>query len=228
VAKEHRRTGAFRLPSGAGYDRPRERLARAGVGALSDAELLQILLGSGARGRTAAQIADALLAATGGLAGVIDRSVQEWLQLPGLGPAKATRLVATFELGRRALESTPRPAGPLATPEAALSWLRPQLLGRRDERVSALLLDGRRRPLEVVEVARGDPCRVALSPAAVFRPALRTGADAIVLAHNHPSGDPTPSARDRETTRTLQRAGALLGVTLEAHFVVAGNAVRRV
>lgn len=222
-----RATGASALAYGAAGERPRERLARLGPEALADAELLAIVLGSGARGHPVARFAEAVLADAGDLSRALDRSLQEWLRVPGLGPAKATRLMACVELGRRAIATPQAPSAPLPNPEAALAWLRPRLLGRREERVVVLLLDAQRRPLDIVEIARGDPCRVSLSVAAVYAPALRTGADAIVLAHNHPNGDPTPSARDRATTRSLARAGELLGVALEAHFVVAGDAVRR-
>lgn len=209
----------------ANFDLPRERLARLGAEALSDAELLAMVLGHGTHAGEAAQ---QLLRDAGGLASLMRCTLHELRGHKGMSDARAARLVAGYELSRRALLATPALPRPLPGPEAALAQLLPRLVGLQEERVYALLLDGRRRPIEAVEVARGDPCRVQLAAAAVFRPALLRRASAIVLAHNHPSGDPTPSPSDVKTTRALVAAGDLLGVALEAHFVVAGPHWRRV
>ena len=205
---------------------PRERLRERGTESLDDVELLALLLRTGARGRPAETLARELLGATGlhGLARAVPAELE---RQPGVGPAKAATLLAALELGRRLAQRTapagrrhPRPGGrvpPL-----------PRAPARRAARaLHLLLLDGRHRLLREVMASQGTLTASLVHPREVFRPALREGAAALVLVHNHPSGDPAPSREDREVTRRLVQAGALLGVPVLDHVVVAERGLRQ-
>ena len=200
-------------------DRPRERLLREGPAALADYELLAIVLGGGRRGETALELAMRLLQ-DGGLAGLRERGAAALRRLPGLGPARAAQVSAALELGRRSGERPPRLR--LDEPEQVYDYLR-RRLDPQVEELLALLLDGRLALLGEVRIARGGRGALGISPADVLRPAVQAGAAGVLLAHNHPSGDPRPSKADVETTRQLARAAQLLGVELVDHLVIGDN-----
>lgn len=216
-------TAAFAIstcPPSAGADRPRERLATHGPAALADAELVALLIRSGSRARSAVELAATLLDSARGLHGLALASVAELERLPGLGPAKAATVVAAIELGRRAAGRRLERGEPLRGPQDVYHHFAPRLRDESCERFLVVLLDGRHRVLGEVTVSQGTLTASLVHPREVFRPAIRQAAAAIVLVHNHPSGDPTPSAEDRSVTTRLQDAGELLGIRVVDHVIV--------
>lgn len=205
---------------GIGRDRPRERLESLGPEALSDAELVALLLRTGTRGRDALALARELLERHGGLQ-QLARAGAPGRGLPGLGPAKSAALRACVELGRRLAARRLGPGDALRSPADVHRHLHPHLRHVRQERFAVLLLDGRHRLIRQETVSQGTLTASLVHPREVFRPALREAAAALILVHNHPSGDPTPSPEDREVTRRLARAGELLGVRVLDHVIVA-------
>jgi DNA repair protein RadC len=202
-------------------DLPRERLALHGSEALSDAELLALLLRTGGGGVDVLTVAARLLSLRGGLQGVARSSARELAQVPGVGPAKAATVLAALELGRRLAGRRLRPGAALRGPEDVYRHYHPNLRHVHQERFFAVLLDGRHRVLGHEVVSQGTLTASLVHPREVFRPALRACAAALILVHNHPSGDPTPSAEDRDVTSRLARAGEILGVRVVDHVVVA-------
>jgi DNA repair protein RadC len=199
--------------------RRRERYLLDGPAGLGDAELLALLLETGAGGRSALAIAADLLDRAGGLHGLARRQPQEWLGIGGVGAARAVRVHAALELGRRALAGGP-PHDVVTDAADAYAVLAPSLDGLMDEELHALYLDRRNRPLARRRLTRGSDALTVVEPRQVFRIAVGVGAAAVILAHNHPSGDPTPSAQDREVTDRVARAGSVLGIPLLDHLVV--------
>lgn len=202
-------------------DGPRERLQRLGAEALRDAELLALLLRTGARGRPALALAEALLETRGGLEGLARASAGQLRAAGGMGPAKTATLLAALELGRRLAGRRLRVRDAVRGPEDVFRHLHARLRDATREEFRVLLLDGRHRLLGEESVSRGTLTASLVHPREVFRPALREAAASVILAHNHPSGDPTPSLEDREVTRRLGRAGRLLGIPVLDHVVVA-------
>jgi DNA repair protein RadC len=220
------RTETLRSRGSAGaplLERPRERLARHGTAALSAAELLALVLRTGGPGRTASALAQRLLERFGSLEGLLRAGDAELLQVAGLGPAKLASLRAALELGARLARSELSPGTRLARPDQAYRHLAPRLRPLRQELFLALLLDSRQRLIGEVEVSRGSLNQSLVHPREVFAPALRESAAAILVAHNHPSGDAEPSPEDHEVTRRLVRAGELLGVRVVDHLVIGGS-----
>lgn len=204
--------------------RPRERYRLLGPQDRSDAELIALAIGTGTRGRSALAIARALLDAhAGNLAALAEAPVPALQLVPGLGPARAVQLHAGLQAGIRAVRGELLQPGAVASPEAAVRWLGPPLQGLPHEELHALYLDRALHPLHRRRLSQGGVAGTPAEPAMVFAPALRCGASAVILAHNHPSGDPTPSGEDRRLTRRLHRAGRLLGVPLVDHLVIAGS-----
>jgi DNA repair protein RadC len=202
-------------------DGPRERLSRLGAGALAQDELLGLVLTGGAAGRApASEILRRL-----GLPRLARASPSELRELRGLGvgPARAAAICAAFELGRRVLQAEAPPGQILRSASAAYQFLKPRLAHLTTEVFVVLLLDVRLRVLCDVRVAEGTGWACAVQPRDALAPALREGAAAVIFAHNHPSGDPTPSAEDRDLTRRLIAASELLGVRAVDHLVVASS-----
>lgn len=198
-----------------------------GAAALGDAELLAILLGTGAEGESALAIAVSLLEQVGGLGGLQRFGPHGLAERRGVGPAKAARIAAALELGRR---STLEPAGTdvpvIHSFEAAAEWARPRLAHLDHEEVWLLALNARNALKSVRRIGQGGLHGCALLPQDVLGPALRDAASAIVVLHNHPSGDATPSDEDVVMTRSLKTACEVIGVRLLDHIVVArGGAV---
>jgi DNA repair protein RadC len=202
-------------------DRPRERLDAVGPEALSDAELTALLLRTGGRGADALAVASRLLERHGGILGLARASRRELSAAAGVGPAKQATLRAAFELGRRLAAGRLAPGTALRGPADVFRHFHPTLRDAAHERFLVVLLDGRHRLLRHELVSQGTLTASLVHPREVFRPALRESAAALVLVHNHPSGDPAPSAEDREVTARLVRAGELLGVPVIDHVVVA-------
>jgi DNA repair protein RadC len=202
-------------------DRPRERLENVGAEALSDAELLALLLRTGGSGEDAREVAARLLARCRGLAGLARTGARELAEIRGIGPAKSASLLAAIELSRRLATRRLTAGSAIRGPDDVYRHFHPVLRDAVHERFVVVLLDGRHRVLRHEVVSQGTLTASLVHPREVFRPALREGAAALVLVHNHPSGDPTPSREDREVTERLARAGELLGVRILDHVIVA-------
>jgi len=201
-------------------DRPREKLLRHGTASVGDNELVALVLGSGCQGIGALAAANELLKARGGLHGLARSTCGDLAQIPGVGLAKAARLVAAVELGRRTLAHAPAARVQLRTPRDAGTYLLPAFGSRPMEQFGVVLLDTKHRVLRTTILAVGTLNATVVEPRDVFREAMLGGAAAVVVFHNHPSGDPTPSPDDAALTRRLMAAGALIGIDLVDHIVL--------
>ena len=200
--------------------RPREKLLARGTGALSDAELLAILLRSGLRGKGVLQLAQELLDRFGGLAGLLHTDAQALRQIKGLGPAKRAEVVAVLELARRALMQPLQSQPVFDSPQAVRQYLQLQLGARPHEVFAVLFLDSQHRLIALEEMFRGTLSQTSVYPREVVMRSLSLNAAAVVLAHNHPSGSTQPSRADQTLTQTLKSALALVDVRVLDHFVV--------
>jgi len=200
-------------------DLPRERLARYGPDALSDLELLALVLGHGSRGRSAGDCARALL---GGetLRHLSTRSPQELSGVEGIGVVQAARLVAVFGLARRLMGERLRPGIAFASPRQIFDHYHGGLRDKKREMFLVVLLDARHRVMREEVVSEGSLTSSIVHPREVFMPAVRESAGAVVLVHNHPSGDPSPSDEDVAVTRRLVHASELLGIRVLDHVIV--------
>ena len=206
-------------------ERPRERLARLGAESLSEQELLACILGRGIAGESVLVTARRLLAAFGSLRGLAAASVEQLSAVHGIGPAKAAQLKAAVEVARR-ITPGPTEARPLVdSAEAAAELLRLHLLDKSKEHVVALLLDNRHRLIRLAPVAIGSLSASLVHPRELFKDAIAASAAAVIVAHNHPSGDPEPSEHDVALTRRLDEAGALLGIEVLDHLIIAAHGV---
>jgi len=212
----------FDLPP-PGREGPRERALVDGVAALGDAELLAILLGTGLVGRPVGLVAAALLDETSGLLGLLRLGPQALAAQPGIGLAKALRIGAALELGRRTLTRAPRPTLPLRHGKAVADHLRWSLASMLHEEMWVLSLDGRNQLRGTRRVARGGVHRLSVAPRDILAAAIADGASTFVLVHNHPSGDPTPSPDDITMTRITATAGELMGIPLVDHVILAAD-----
>lgn len=208
-------------------DRPRERMWRRGATSLGDEELLTLLLGTGIRAHPAMAVANELVRASGGVAALARASPRELAQVVGVGAARAARIVAAFELGRRAVELSGHRAS-MTRPEDVFACVRSRLSGLTQEVFLVVGVDIRNRLLDVVEVARGSLASVDVHPREVFRPLIRMAAAGGVVVHNHPSGDPTPSPEDIALTRRLREVGEVLGLPIIDHIVIGAADFRSV
>jgi DNA repair protein RadC len=200
--------------------RPRERLLRHGPDALSTAELVAVLLRTGSPTRSAMEVAVDLIGRHGGLAKLSTAGVRELRGADGVGEVKALHLLAAFELGRR-LGTLPARQRPLvAGPADAARVVMDRLRYAETERFLVLLLTTRHEVLDTVEVTRGGLASSPVHPREVFKPAVREGAAAVILVHNHPSGDPTPSRADVAITARLCRAAAVMGIPVLDHVII--------
>ncbi len=203
--------------------RPREKLLARGPGALSDAELLALLLRTGIRGKGVLQLAQELLEVkTGfdGMAGLLHASADDLKRIKGLGPAKRAELVAVLELARRALAQQLREREGFDSPGAVKHYLQLQLAARPHEVFAVLFLDAQNRLLSLEELFRGTLTQTSVYPREVVLRALHHRAGAVVLAHNHPSGSVEPSRADEALTHTLKAALALVDVRVLDHVIV--------
>jgi DNA repair protein RadC len=201
-------------------ERPRERLLLAGPQALSDGELLAVLLGTGTRELPVVELARALLDRWGSLTALLGSPPAELAQARGLGPARVARLVAALELGRRYLEAPTEPRCALAAPADAARFLKARLLDLPHEVFCCLFLDTRHRLIRYEELFRGTIDGATIYPREVVKRALQHNASAVILGHNHPSGVSEPSEADRSITLKLAKALALVEVRLLDHVVV--------
>ena len=206
------------------HERPREKLLARGPGSLSDAELLAIFLGSGTAGRDAVATARDLLATHGPLRALLDRSPKEMTQVKGIGDARACTLAAALELGHRHLASQLERGDALADPAAAGRYFAQRLRAQPREVFAALYLDARHRALGFEELFQGSINGAEVHPRVLVERVLARGASAVIIGHNHPSGNPEPSAADRAVTARLKQALALVDVRLLDHFVIGDGA----
>jgi DNA repair protein RadC len=202
-------------------DRPREKLARVGAGALGDNELVALVLGHGTSRANALALANALLARAGGVRGLARAGLAHMLGVPGVGAAHAARVLAALELGRRAVLQPHEPRARFSAPDDLARFLVPQFGWRPVEHFGALLLDGRNRLLRTAVVSIGTLDASVIHPRDIFREAALEVAAGVVLFHNHPSGDPTPSPEDVLITRRMVDAGVIMGIDVLDHLVVA-------
>ena len=203
------------------HDRPREKLERLGPAALGDNELVALVLGSGARGRDVLELANAVLEECGGLHGLTRAAAADLLRITGVGGARAAQVLAAVELGRRTLVRVHADRPRLNTPRQLASYLLPQHGSRPVEQFGIVMLDTKHRLLQIRLVSTGSLDSTVAHPREVFREAIAGRAAAIVLFHNHPSGDPRPSADDLALTARLAEAGQVVGIDVLDHLILA-------
>jgi DNA repair protein RadC len=203
------------------HDRPREKLERVGASGLGDNELLAIVLGHGAPRAGALELANAVLAAVGGLHGLARAPLDQLRAVPNIGGARAAQLVAAIEAGRRTLLRGRRERIQIASPRQIAELLIPQFGTKAVEHFGVMLLDTKHRIMRISIVSIGSLDASVAHPREVFREATMAGAAAIVLFHNHPSGDPAPSEDDIALTKRLAAAGDLMGITVLDHVIIA-------
>ena len=206
-------------------DRPREKLMQHGVSALSEAELLALILGSGdaGSGRSALDLGRELMLRFKTLRSLADASCSEIQRVKGIGPAKATCILAALSLARRIREKEGRPIESLTRFTSAsqvFEHLNHEFRDRHKEQFMALLLDGKNRIITRAQISEGSLNQSIVHPREVFNAAVRQSAAAMILLHNHPTGDPTPSPEDLEVTRRLSEAGQLMGIRVLDHIII--------
>ncbi len=203
------------------HDRPREKLQRLGAAALGDNELLAIVLGHGRSRASALDMANAVLEAADGAHGLVRTRYDDLCAIPGIGPARAAQILAAVELGRRTLTRPLRERVQIVNARSAAEFLLPQYGSRPVEQFGVLLLDTRHRVIRTLVLSVGTLDASIVHPREVFGAAAAAGAAALVLFHNHPSGDPRPSQDDVELTRRLAAAGVLMGIDVIDHVILA-------
>jgi DNA repair protein RadC len=202
------------------HDRPQERLQKLGASALSDTELLAMLLRSGTRGHNVMAVAQQLIAQSGTLAQLVQWNDADFRRLKGIGRVKALQLVAVMELARRVLADRGETEPILNRPELVHGYLAPFATGLAIEKFWVLCLNRKNRLMKRVEVTSGTATSSLAHPREVFREAIREGATAVICAHNHPSGDPAPSAADVQLTRQLREAARAVDIDLIDHVIL--------
>jgi DNA repair protein RadC len=205
-------------------ERPRERLALRGVAGLTSAELIALLWGSGSRGRSAVDLAEDALGRHDGLTGLARASELELEAIPGIGGAKAAQLTAAFELGRRLLADWPSGRWSIRSPHDVADRLMLQMGRLEREELRVVLLNTKNAVLRVATVYQGNVSSSLVRVGELFRDAVRLNASGVILVHNHPSGDPTPSPDDLHLTAEALAAGRLLDIDLLDHLVVGHDA----
>ncbi|MCM3700369.1 DNA repair protein RadC [Paenibacillus macerans] len=201
-------------------ERPRERMMEFGPGALSNAELLAILLRTGTRSESAIHMAQRVLSEIGGIRGLVDLSLDEMVQIRGIGPAKAIELKAGIELGRRLAKSRLPESETVRSPQVVAELLMEQLRYLQKEHFVCLFLNTKNHIIAQETLSIGSLNASIVHPREVFRAAIKCSSASVVCAHNHPSGDPTPSAEDIRMTSRLCEAGEIVGIDVLDHIVI--------
>jgi DNA repair protein RadC len=209
-----------RLKDQPASERPRERLVALGADALSHAELVAILLRTGLKGMNAVEVGKQLLQKFGTLQSLAQAGVADLQKVKGIGRDKAVTLVAAFALARKMAAELQYESPVLDTPEAVARLLKESNLSRQVETLQVLLLNTRRRLIRIEEISNGTLDTILVHPREVFKSAIAANAAAMILVHNHPSGDPTPSEADVKVTRDLIRAGQLLKIEVIDHIII--------
>src|SRR5438132_7609876 len=202
-------------------ERPRERLLAKGAGALSDAELVAVLLRSGVRGKSAVDLARDLLTQDDGVTHMLEAGA-ELETIRGLGPAKRAQFAAAIELARRSLQEKLKESAALTSPGAVRDYLRLRLASRKEEAFVCIWLDAQHKAIDIEDAFKGTLTQTSVYPREIVKAALRVNAAAVIFAHNHPSGVAQPSQADELLTRNLKEALALIEVKVLDHFIVAG------
>ena len=206
------------LPSS---ERPRERLQKLGVDALSAQEILALILGRGIAGESVMVTAQRLLSQFGNLKGIADASVEELLRVKGIGVAKASQIKAAFELANRLEGYSDKGTKPLVkTPDEVMSLVRGRLKGKKKEHFLVLLLDTRGQVIKVSEISVGSLDTSIVHPREVFKEAIAASAASVIFVHNHPSGDPEASEDDIQLTKRLAEAGEIMGIDVLDHVII--------
>ncbi len=203
--------------------RPRERLAYAGPGALSAAELLAIILRVGNRGESAIRMAERLLIRFGGVAGLARCSYDELCQEHGLGPAKATQIKAALELGKRLAAASPHEQPQVRSPADVANLVMLEMGLLEQEQLRVVLLDTKNSVIRLATVYTGSLNTAVVRVGEIFREAIRVNCASLIIVHNHPSGDPTPSPEDVRVTEMIVEAGRLLDIAVLDHLVIGRN-----
>ncbi len=203
------------------HDRPREKLQRLGAATLGDNELVAIVIGHGRANTSALDLANTLLTGAGGLDGLARARPDDLIRIAGIGPARAAQVLAAVELGRRTLTRAGRQRVQVTTPRSVAELLLPLYGNRAVEQFGVVLLDTKRRVLRTTVISVGTLDSSIVHPREIFREATAAGAAALVLFHNHPSGDPEPSSEDVQLTRRLMAAGLLMGIDVIDHVILA-------
>ncbi len=202
-------------------DRPQERLESLGAGALSDSELLAMILRSGSEGMDVLKVSATLLAEAGSLAALLSWTAEDFRRVKGIGRVKALQLLTVMEIARRVVaQAAEQTATPLSTPTAVHKYFAPLTAGLEVEKFWILCLNRKYGLIKRVEVTSGTATSSLAHPREVYREAIRLGASAIVAAHNHPSGDPAPSSADLEVTKQLREAALIIGIDLLDHVIL--------
>jgi len=203
-------------------ERPRERLMKFGADALSEAQLLAIVLATGdaSSGQSALDLAISLVRIFGGLRALDAASITELCQTKGIGAAKATTIKAALELGKRLSSESPERRFKVTAPADIFHHFRPRLQHLRKEIFKAVLLDTKHRVLKDVTVSEGSLTASLVHPREAFLPAIKESAAAVIFLHNHPSGDPSPSPEDKELTQRLAEVGHLVGISVLDHIII--------
>ena len=201
-------------------ERPQERLEKYGAGALSDTELLAMLLRSGTRDLDVLSLSSRLIAQAGSLAGLLEWSPTQFRALRGIGPVKALQLMAVMEVARRVIGQQGEEQPVLNHAALIVTYLQPVIAGLTVEKFWVLCLNRKNRLLKRIEVTSGTATSALAHPREVFRAAIRESASAVVCVHNHPSGDPAPSAPDLHVTRTLREAAKTVEIELVDHVII--------
>jgi len=201
-------------------ERPRERLSALGPQALSNAELLGILLRVGVQGQNAVEMGQQLLSDFHGLSGLHRAPFEELINQHGIGEAKAAQIKAAIELGRRLTVESPEERPTINSPADVAALVQYEMSALEQEHLRVLLLDTRNHVLDIVEVYQGSVNTSQIRVGEVFKAAIRRNATAVIVVHNHPSGDPTPSPDDLAVTRALVQAGKLLDLEVLDHIII--------
>ncbi|MCL4560807.1 MAG: DNA repair protein RadC [Chloroflexi bacterium] len=223
MVKVNETTAVYRITDLEENERPRERLAQLGAQSLKTSELLAILIRVGIQGENAVQIGERLLQDLGGLRGLHRISFEEFCSQRGLGPAKAAQIKAAIEIGRRLAHTEDDERAAVHSPSDAAELVKYEMSAFEQEVLRVILLDTRNRVLQIEEVYQGSLNMSMVRIGELFKHAIRRNAAAMIVVHNHPSGDPTPSPEDVALTREIVRAGKLLDIDVLDHLVIAGG-----
>ena len=205
-------------------ERPRERLQKFGIEALSAQEILALILGRGISGESVMVTAQRLLSQFGSIKGIAGASVEELSQVKGIGLAKSAQIKAAFELANRLEGYSEAGEKPIVkTPEDVAGLVKVRLKGKKKEHVLALMLDTRSRLIKVAEISIGSLDGSIVHPREVFKEAISASAASVVFVHNHPSGDPTASEDDVRLTKRLAEAGDIMGIDVLDHIIIGDN-----
>ena len=205
------------------HDRPRERLIKVGAEVLSTAELLAIVLRSGIPGENVLRLSERLLIRYDNLPGLARASITELIETNGIGPAKAAEIKAALEIGRRLVASAPGERPHVSSPDDAFHLLKSEMMFLEQEHLRLILLDTRNRVLRTPTIYVGSLNTSVIRVGELFRAAIRENAAAFIVAHNHPSGDPSPSPEDINVTHQIVQAGKLLDIDVLDHIVIGRN-----